>query len=99
MLDQMGDAEGDDARLPAARAGQDEHRAVGGLDSFTLLRVELGEERQSRDSILLGNAEEVPFLRDSLVMFFLPGTSVPGSHISPLRWGVVRECSICVRIG
>ena len=48
MLDQMGDAVGDDARLAAARAGQDEHRAFGGFDSFTLLRVELGEERQGR---------------------------------------------------
>ena len=38
VLDQMGDAVGDDARLAAARAGQDQHRAVGGFDGFALLR-------------------------------------------------------------
>ncbi len=58
MLDQMGDAVGDDARLAAARAGQDEHRAIGGFDGFTLLRIELGEERQSRELILLGRRQQ-----------------------------------------
>jgi len=35
-----------DARLPAARARKDEHRAFGSLDGLTLLRVELGEKGQ-----------------------------------------------------
>ena len=37
---------GDDAGLAAARAGQDQHRPVGGFDGFALLGVELVEERQ-----------------------------------------------------
>jgi hypothetical protein len=45
-LDQVRDAVGDDTRLAAARAGEDEQRALGGLDSLTLLRVELGEKGQ-----------------------------------------------------
>ena len=40
LLDQMGDAIGDDARLAGARAGQNEDRTVGGEDSFTLLRIQ-----------------------------------------------------------
>ena len=47
ILDQMGDAVGDDARLAAARAGQDQHRPVSGFDGFALLRIELIEERQN----------------------------------------------------
>jgi hypothetical protein len=46
VLDQMSDAVGDDASLPAPGASQDEHRPVGGFDSLTLLRIELVEERQ-----------------------------------------------------
>ena len=46
MLDQMGNAVSNDARLPAARARKDEHRAFGSLDGLTLLRVELGEKGQ-----------------------------------------------------
>ena len=48
ILDQMGDAVGDDARLAAARAGQDEHRPFGGFDSFALLRIEFFEKRQMK---------------------------------------------------
>ena len=47
VLDQIGDAVGDDARLAAARAGEDQHRAFGSLDGFALLRVELIEKRQA----------------------------------------------------
>ena len=46
MLDQMGNAVGDDARLAAARTRQDQHRPLHGFDSFALLRIQLIEERQ-----------------------------------------------------
>ena len=46
ILDEIRDAEGDDPGLAAARAGQDEHRAVRGFNGGALLRVELVEERQ-----------------------------------------------------
>ena len=39
VLDQVRDAIGDDARLAAAGAGKDEHRAFGGFDGFALLRI------------------------------------------------------------
>src|SRR6266540_2259285 len=42
-LDQVSDAKSDDARLAGARAGQDEHRAVKGLDGLALLGVECTE--------------------------------------------------------
>ena len=44
VLDQVGDAVGDDARFAAARAGEDQHRAFGGFDGLALLRVELIEK-------------------------------------------------------
>jgi len=47
VFDQMSDAIGDDAGLPATSAGQNEQRAVSGFDGFTLLRVELVEEGQT----------------------------------------------------
>ncbi len=37
--DQMSDAMRDNAGLPAARASQDQHRAIGSLYSFTLLGI------------------------------------------------------------
>ena len=46
VLDQIGDAVGDDARLAAARSGEDQHRAFGSFDGLALLRVELIEKRQ-----------------------------------------------------
>jgi hypothetical protein len=46
VIDEVGDAVGDDARLAAARAGEDEHRSFGGFDGFALLRVEFIEKRQ-----------------------------------------------------
>ncbi len=46
VLDQVGDAVGDDARFAAAGAGQDQHGAFGGFDGFALLRVQLVEKRQ-----------------------------------------------------
>jgi len=49
MLDQVGDAEGDDASLPAAGAGEDQQWAVSSFDGFALLRVELVEKRQARE--------------------------------------------------
>ena len=55
-LDEMGDAIGDDARLAAAGAGQNEHRAVGGFDGLTLLRVELERKDKVGMLILLGMA-------------------------------------------
>ena len=42
--DQMRDAMRDDARLAAARAGQDQHRAFGRCYCFTLLGIETGEK-------------------------------------------------------
>ena len=33
--------------LPLPAPGQDEHRAFGGFDGFTLLRIELIEKRQA----------------------------------------------------
>jgi len=42
----VGDAVGDDPGLAAARAGEDEHRPIGGFDGFALLRVEFFEKRQ-----------------------------------------------------
>ena len=41
VLDEVRDAVGDDARLPAARARQNQHRTVSGLDSLALLGIEL----------------------------------------------------------
>ena len=37
----MSDAVGDNPRLAATRAGEDEERTLAGFDSFTLLRIEL----------------------------------------------------------
>jgi hypothetical protein len=56
----MRDAVGDYACLPAARAGQNEHRPVSGFDSLTLLGIELGEKGQLRgdtSSNFTGHAE------------------------------------------
>jgi hypothetical protein len=44
VVDQVGDAVGDDARLPRAGAGQDQHRPFHGLDRFSLLGIQLGEK-------------------------------------------------------
>jgi len=46
VLDEIGDAVGNDAGLAAAGAGEDQHRALGGFDGFALLRVQLVEKRQ-----------------------------------------------------
>ena len=46
IFDQIRDAIGDDPRLAAARAGENEHRAVRGLNGGALLRIELVEKRQ-----------------------------------------------------
>src|SRR5258708_8811421 len=65
-FDQVGDAVSDDARLAAARAREDEHRAFSGFDGLALLRVEWIEKRQCGsgsgvdDSILQG-VEDRPF--------------------------------------
>ena len=40
MLDQIGDAIGDDARLAGAGARQDEDRPIGGEHGFALLRIQ-----------------------------------------------------------
>src|SRR5579872_2363549 len=48
-LDQMSNAVSDDARLPAARTSQNEHRPVSGFDRLTLLRIEFREKRQLKD--------------------------------------------------
>ena len=44
LHDQIGDAVRDDARLAAARPGEDQERAIGVLNSFTLGRVQVGED-------------------------------------------------------
>ena len=46
ILNEIGDAVGDDPGLAAARAGEDEHRPVRGFDGFALLRIEFFEKRQ-----------------------------------------------------
>ena len=46
VLDEIGDAVSDDASFAAARAGEDQHRALGGFDGLALLRVELVEKGQ-----------------------------------------------------
>lgn len=45
-LDQLRNPISDDTRFAAAGTSQNKHGPFGGLDSLTLLRVELGEERQ-----------------------------------------------------
>ena len=47
VLDQVSNPVGDDTCLPAARAGEDQHRAVGGFDGFALLRVESGRRKDN----------------------------------------------------
>jgi hypothetical protein len=47
----MGDAIRDDASLAAARAGQDQYRALGSFDSLALLRIKLIQKRQNLLSI------------------------------------------------
>ena len=47
LADQVGDAVGDHARLAAARAGQDEHRALRGQHGLALLRSRF-EDRRDR---------------------------------------------------
>jgi len=46
----MSDAVGDDTRLPATGTCEDEQRTLAGFDSFMLLRIELGEKRQEKNS-------------------------------------------------
>ena len=41
ILNEIGNAEGDDPGLAATRAGEDQHRPIRGLDGFALLRIEL----------------------------------------------------------
>ena len=43
LLDEIGDAVRDDARLARARSGKDEHRTVDGLDCLTLLGIKFVE--------------------------------------------------------
>ena len=45
-VNQVRDAIGDDARLAAAGAGQDEHRPVHSLDGFALLRIQIIQIRR-----------------------------------------------------
>ena len=45
LLDEPGDAMGDDAGFAGSGAGEDEQGAFGGLDSGTLFGIEMGEER------------------------------------------------------
>ena len=45
LADQPGDAAGDDAGLARAGAGQDEQRALGGLDGGALFGIQIGEQR------------------------------------------------------
>jgi hypothetical protein len=42
-IEQMRDAIGEHARLPGARAGDDEKRPLGGKDRFSLRRIQVGE--------------------------------------------------------
>ena len=44
LLDEVGDAVGDDARLAGAGAGQQQHGAIDGLNAFLLLRVHVVEK-------------------------------------------------------
>ena len=58
LFDHVRDAEGDDARLARARAGQDQHRAANGFDGLALLRVETGQIQHRARSLIChrGNA-------------------------------------------
>jgi len=49
VLDQARNPVRDYTCFPGARPGQDEHGTISGFNSLTLLRVELGEERQKRN--------------------------------------------------
>jgi len=69
VLDQIGDAVGDDAGFAAARAGEDEHRALSGFDGLALLRVELIEKRQCGS----GSGGDDSILQDWDVRSFLEG--------------------------
>jgi hypothetical protein len=40
----VGDAVGDDPRFAAARSGEDQQRALGGLDREALLGIQLAEQ-------------------------------------------------------
>src|SRR5215469_6024251 len=48
MLDEIGDPVGNDARLAAARARQNEHRSIDSFNGLALLRIQLVEKGQSR---------------------------------------------------
>src|SRR6266581_3883741 len=50
ILDQMSDAIRYNPRLAATGTGQNEQRPLASFDSFTLLRIELGEKRQEKIS-------------------------------------------------
>ena len=45
LLDEPGDAMGDDAGFAGAGAGEDEQGAFGGLDGGALFGIEIGEKR------------------------------------------------------
>ncbi len=48
LFDQVSNAERDHASLPAAGPGEDQHRPVGSLNRFALLRIQLVQKRQKR---------------------------------------------------
>ena len=48
MLDEIGDAIGDDPGFARSGSGQNEHGATHGFHRFTLLRIELGEKVHER---------------------------------------------------
>ena len=59
LLNEIGDAVGDDAGLAGAGAGEQEHGAIDGEDAFALLRIHVGEEvRHSFYFMLVDDVEE-----------------------------------------
>ena len=59
LLNEIGDAVGDDAGLAGAGAGEEEHGAIDGEDALALLRVHVGEEVGHRLLFYLVGGERV----------------------------------------
>src|SRR2546422_9928108 len=85
VFDQMGDAVGDDARLPAACTSQDEQRPLSGFDGFTLPRVKLAEKRQ------------LEWLRSSLIGFYKGFRVYAGNPACPRKHGKTTCCPLAFR--
>jgi hypothetical protein len=93
-LDHVRDAEGDDARLARARAGEDQHRAANGFDGLALLRVERGQIQHRARSLICAEANaSIPAarvgssdpVRLGLLQHALPDAAVLRVHVQERR--------------